>query len=293
MKCLVAYDGSAGASAGLALAATLDWPPGSSVRVVSVIEPVIAAIGGPLHRSGTVAQEIDAAITDYVNDTNREAVDRFGAKVPVDGSVVRGRAATALADAARAYGADLVVAGSRGRGAIASLLLGSVTSELVDEAPCPVLVARHEKVSELVFATDGSVSARAAEEVLAQWPLFRDVPIRVLSVAQTVIPWIVGLAPAYSPAAMEMYAAQLDEVRRDHERIATDAAARLRESRGNVDWDVRTGVPATEIVSAVDELGAALIVLGSRGHTGLSRAVLGSVARNVLQAAKSSVLVVR
>ena len=53
-----------------------------------------------------------------------------------------------------------------------------------------------------------------------------------------------------------------------------------------VDWSV-------EIVEEAAAWSADLVVLGSRGLTGLSRFVLGSVARNVLQSTQSSVLIVR
>jgi len=294
MKCVIAFDGSPDASTALNLAAGVDWPPDSAVRIVSVIEPIIAPISGPLHRSAPIAPEIDAAVTEYVNETNSQAVKHFGAKVAVDGAVVRGRAATAIADAATSYSADLVVAGSRGRGAITSLVLGSVSSELVDEAPCPVLIARRETISRVLFATDGSASANAAEDALTRWPLFTGVPLHVVSVAQTFVPWTIGLAPtAYSPRAMELYTAELDELRGSHERIAKDAVTRLRRSGHNVDSSVRSGIPATEILAAADELAADLIVVGSRGLSGLSRVLLGSVARNVLHGAKSSVAIFR
>jgi nucleotide-binding universal stress UspA family protein len=55
---------------------------------------------------------------------------------------------------------------------------------------------------------------------------------------------------------------------------------------------VLTGDAATAIIAAAHEFEADLVVIGSRGQTGLARMVLGSVARNVLHGSGSSVLVV-
>jgi nucleotide-binding universal stress UspA family protein len=45
-----------------------------------------------------------------------------------------------IADVARDSGADLIVAGARGRTQLSGLLLGSVTQRLLHLGPCPVLV---------------------------------------------------------------------------------------------------------------------------------------------------------
>ena len=58
--------------------------------------------------------------------------------IPIDAIAVHGSAATALLKTAR--GADLIVVGSRGRGGFAGLLLGSVSQQVVQHAPCPVVV---------------------------------------------------------------------------------------------------------------------------------------------------------
>lgn len=60
--------------------------------------------------------------------------------VDIEGMLVRDSAASALLDAAK--DADLLVVGSRGHGGFAGLRLGSVSSQLVHHAPCPVLVVR-------------------------------------------------------------------------------------------------------------------------------------------------------
>ena len=62
---------------------------------------------------------------------------------PITETLVCGAAANVLLEAARR--ADLVVVGSRGRGGITSLLLGSVSQQVVHHAPCPVVIVPHQR----------------------------------------------------------------------------------------------------------------------------------------------------
>src|SRR5699024_148939 len=107
----------------------------------------------------------------------------------------RGRPASVLIDTADAFDADLIVVGSRGHGRVAALILGSVSSEVVDHAARPVLVARQAEAREVVFATDGSDAAAHVGSILATWPIFDRVPIHVVSVADVDQPWHTGVAP--------------------------------------------------------------------------------------------------
>ena len=90
---------------------------------------------------------------------------------------------------------------------------------------------------------------------------------------------------------IDAHARDLAEARAEHARIAEETTARLRAHGRHVEATMRTGDAAAEIITAAD-VGADLVVIGSRGRTGLARAFLGSVARNVLQGSTASVLVV-
>jgi nucleotide-binding universal stress UspA family protein len=73
---------------------------------------------------------LDAALTQALPDGS-DAIIR---------TIVEDHPASALVNAAT--GADLVVVGSRGHGAFAGMLLGSVSQHVVAHAPCPVVVVR-------------------------------------------------------------------------------------------------------------------------------------------------------
>ena len=68
-----------------------------------------------------------------------------------------GEAGHQLCDAAKDWGADLIVVGRRGRTGLAEALLGSVSNYVVHHAPCSVLVIQEvEPVSPAAAVTDSS-----------------------------------------------------------------------------------------------------------------------------------------
>ncbi len=86
---------------------------------------------------------------EFIDDRSERGAERIQAValdavpsdgVAVTGTIVQGPPASVLLDAAD--GADLLIVGSRGLGGFSGLLLGSVSSQLIHHAPCPVLVIR-------------------------------------------------------------------------------------------------------------------------------------------------------
>ena len=211
----------------------------------------------------------------------------------VDRCVLHGRPASRIVEAAEDFAAELIVVGSRGHGTIASMILGSVSAEVADHAHCPVLVARSTGLTRVILGVDGSGFARTAESVVEAWPIFKNAAIEATSVAQVALPWTAGLAIGfYEPPGAEM--ADIKEpIVAEMRGFADQATGRLKGAGLRASSHVVTGSPAAALIQAAEEHQADLIVVGTHGSTGLTRAIVGSVARNVMLHAKCSVLFVR
>lgn len=298
MRILLATDGSASSEQARALVTAVPWPAGSAIRIVSVV-PGSASLGMDASEATASLPEVDRYRDPVVRthvvalaDAERElsfaqpdaAIERF---------LLRGRAASLIVKEARDFAADLIVVGHRGRGPIESMLLGSVSAEVVDHAPCAVLVVRSPGIGSIVVADDGSPGAKVAETVLERLGLPITHPITVLTVTDDAFPYDTAASPALYNEARALYGESMRDAQQDARAVALAGAARFEQLGFRAAALVRSGDPAHEIVACANQERAGLIVLGTRGHTGLRRLLLGSVARNVLIHAPCSVLIVR
>lgn len=288
MRVLLATDFSTHAEKARDLVASLALPPGSTVRVVHAIEPMadISAFA-PIPM---------LELSDYAERALRAELETFVKLLQspdrgVDFVLPFGRAADVIVAEAEHSKADLIVIGSRGRGGVATMILGSVSAEVVDRAPCPVLVARRRTLRRILVAEDGSASAGVGAQLVTSLPPLRSLPVRVVSVAETGFPYGATMDPMASSAAVEAYYDGLPALRAEYERLARERAAKLREAGVTATSEFREGDAAAELIKAAAQDKSDCIIIGSRGRTGLTRLVLGSVARGVLLHAECSVLV--
>jgi len=138
---VVGVDGSACARAALEFAAHEAALRKARLRVVSAWDLAPAAYSGGF-APGFDQETIDAfreRADTVVSDALAE-VKRLEPALETEGRAREGQAAEVLLDEAR--NAVMVVVGNRGHGGFASLLLGSVSQQVVHHAPCPVLVVR-------------------------------------------------------------------------------------------------------------------------------------------------------
>lgn len=295
MRVLVAIDGSKPASVGVDLVGAIGWPVGTEIVVAEAVQSGDALYGGPWQAVAMIeATRLEAELRAKADRDVRDACARLARQgVTVEPAVLQGRPAIAVTDRARAMRADLIVVGSRGHGRIGSMLLGSISSELVDHAPAPVLVARGACIDRVLLAWDGSSCAAGAADLLCAWPVFAGSSIRVVSVADIEVPWWTGFPEPGSPELMPIFIEAADASRRHHDELALEMTDTLRAAGLRAAADRREGDAATEILARANATKTDLIVMGTHGRTGLARLVIGSVARNVLQHATCSVLIVR
>src|SRR6266571_1201976 len=162
--------------------------------------------------------------------------------------------------------ADMVVLGSRGRGGLAGLLLGSVSSQVVAHALGRVVVVRgHWRPAAgylpgpIVVGTEGSVASDPAVEFAFEEAAIRETPLlAVCALADT--PGSFGGARRME----EDFEQAMNRWEKEHPEVAV-----LRE--------IVSGPPRAALLAASAE--AQLLVVGSRGRGGLKGMMLGSVSQ--------------
>jgi nucleotide-binding universal stress UspA family protein len=286
-RVLVATDGSDEAAGAIDWLATFPLPSDVAVEVVSVAQlPFTAEAVAALGR-----RELRAQSEQVVDDARRRLAKRWP---DVVARVLDGDPRRAIVDAATESGADLIVLGARGLGAVASFLLGSVSLGVTRYAPCPVLVCRGaaRPVRGVTVALDGSSDAQAALDVFSALPLPPELRVRLVGVVAPVRR--PSSAPAFLAPSLTMAAQQLEnEARERLEAALAPAATALRSRVRNVVTATPTGAPAATILREAETDGSDLIVVGARGIGMVERVTLGSVSETILRQAACSVLVVR
>jgi nucleotide-binding universal stress UspA family protein len=131
----VGYDGSPESQRALELAAALARTGGARLRLVHAVD-LTFAVAPPL--DARAYTEMTRAAREAAREALDAAIERLGSGVRAEGAVLEGDARELLVEDSAAD--DLLVVGSRGRGPIRRVLLGSVSAHVVHEAACPVVV---------------------------------------------------------------------------------------------------------------------------------------------------------
>jgi nucleotide-binding universal stress UspA family protein len=152
--------------------------------------------------------------------------------------------------------------------------------------------------TKILLATDGSSEAELATQTAVDLARMSDSELHVVFVLN-VIPTALLYPESTDLEGIQMPDPILEEDLQRHSeqrgRELLDAEVeRVRSAGGTVaEAHLTTGDAAREIIHLAEDLGVGLVVIGSRGHGGLRRALMGSVSDSVVRHAHCPVLVVR
>lgn len=228
--------------------------------------------------------------------TTEETSEAVAARVvartgrPRDSFVVAiddGEPYAAIVRRAETWAADLVVVGYRGATGLAQVWLGGVAEKVARFAHCPVLVVRPRPDSRrIVVGTDFSDPALPA--VRAACDEARRIDGRVTLVHAIEMPLMLPDAAGLTGAEVSVPLLEDLETDANQKLLAAMEACQV-----PGEHRLTRERPAVALVRLAEASGADLVVVGTRGRSGISRMLLGSTAEVVVRTAPCSVLVVR
>lgn len=283
---LVAVDLTPASDRALARVARLPLADDAVVTLLHVVS-------GSSLRSERVAAERDAR--DELAEEVRGLRGTLGRTVRITALVKAGTAAEEIVSCAHAVRAELVVV-AHGDGTLRELLLGSTADRVLRQGRVPVLVVRLPARAGYARPALALDFDDAASEVVG-------VLLRIVQPPRPAVTVIHAVdaphhRPAYASMSEEAAARLREELVQDASRqlasLLAGATRDLEERRGAPSWQthIENGAPRLVVAEAVDKAKTDLLLLGTRGHTGLAHLLLGSVAGDLLRDLACDVLVV-
>ncbi|MGB3695919.1 MAG: universal stress protein [Gordonia sp. (in: high G+C Gram-positive bacteria)] len=280
---VVAVDGSEHALNAVRWAARTAALVDAPLQVISVTPPYVMQFS---LTSAYAADTFVNAARNFAEAAVATAAEEAAAaapKVAVTTEIIEGAPALTLRDVS--HRARLLVLGRRGLGGVRGLLMGSVSTDAVAHANCPVVVisGATPESGPVVVGVDGSPVSTAAIGAAFEWADWLRSPL-------TAVHTYGGTTgAAFYPDEFERLVRQLRE--EAAEALGSQLAG-YRENHPDVTVEpvVREGPPAEAIADLAET--AQLVVLGSRGRGGFRGLVLGSTSQAVLQTAACPVMVV-
>ena len=280
---LIATDFSEHAAHAVEVGATLARKAGAKVTLAHTFDPEPYS---RLIEPGAAAQA-ERAMRDAAMKGLETLREGLGEGLEVELAAFRsGSAARGLCAFAEEKDVSLIVVGTRGRGAIMRVLVGSVAERIVRHAHCDVLVARGAgdgwQLERVVAPTDLSEIASEAAKACVDLKGAFDCAVTLMHVYDDDVP---------IPAADGLELASSDEVKAGLEKelvaladeVGIDAALELLVGEH----------PADVVCEWLGEHNIDLVVVSTHGRTGLARMLVGSVAERIIRYAPCPALAVR
>ncbi|MBC9733407.1 universal stress protein [Nocardioides marmotae] len=278
---VVGADGSTGADRAIAWAAEQAAAEHRTLTVVHALDALVAATS-----LWSTAPSVEAARLGEVAARGGEEIVARAAEqaghaspgVTVETLVRYGDSRVVLEEVART--AHLVVVGSRGRGPVASLLLGSTSASLAEQAACPVVVVRPQegwrRGGGVVVGVDGRERSTRTLEFAYEQAALRRTSVTVVN--------CLWEAPVEGETPMDQ--------RLDHRVLVAETMAGLSEKYPDVPAEVQIENGLADTVLWEHSRTADLVVVGRRKPGLIGSLVHSTLAASVVEHATCPVAVV-
>lgn len=280
---VVAYDGSSHADRALEWGAQVAAREHRTLIIAHAVEAVRWYAGSTL---GAEVATIAKAVTEAGEALVATAVATVGEthpEVAVETVCESADARDLLVDLSQR--SQLLVVGSRGRGPVRSLLLGSVAVAVTRHAACPVVVLRPDSEDSggggVVVGVDATEESHATLEFAFRAASWRRTSLTVLYCF-----WDVDRVED------GVLIADDDQEYVEERALLSQAVAGLRETYPDVEVEQRLARGLVDRVLVDQAHGRDLLVVGARTHNALGEALLGSVATTMVEYAPCPVAVV-
>ena len=234
-----------------------------------------------------VKRELDAVI----NRLNK-------AGVKAESVVSFGKPAEEIVRVAEREGCDLIAMSTHGRNALGRGILGSVTDKIIHSSNLPTLTITPERaeeyrenaaaISRILVPLDGSKAAESALPYVEQ--LARKLGLEIVLVR--VVNVVSGFAPYMDGYPYENYSDMESDIKSEAVKYLEGIAERLNAKGLKVEWKVLAGATAPSIIGLAKETSQDIIALTTRGRSGITRWIMGSVAEALVRASGDPVLVI-
>jgi len=287
---VVPTDFSALAEAAAARAATLARLDGAAVHVVHALASPLLVNPYEVSAPTNLWEDLRRAAQQKLEQT-RKTIEAKGVATVTTQASESQDAVAAIAEAVHAHAADLVVMGTHGRGGLAHAFLGSVTERALRTLDRPILAVKEDAetaakpIARIVLAVDFSPHSDRAVEVMAGLAARLSASVDVIHAFD--------FPPDYNPYLSDVGLELEQKIEADVSERLERIRERLEKRQIRVNTHFRRGHPDAVIADVAREIGCQLIVMGTRGRSGLSHVLLGSVAERTLRAAPCSVLCVK
>lgn len=185
--------------------------------------------------------------------------------------------------------ADMIVMGTFGKNGLKRVLMGSVTSGVIGNAPCDVLVVKKAcsectgEYSSILLPFDDSEFSRNALKKTCLLAKLDGSTVTVLYVV-----------PLYEEMVNFFKTDSIRASMRNEAQKILAIAEGIASSQGvSINLEIAEGHPSEEIVAATERLNSELVVMGTYGWQGINKAIMGSTTERVLGNVSCPVLVIR